>query len=79
MSRTYRDNGISVADWLGKPWHATGDHGRKFFTTTPKKFLKKLTASKNRAVERDSSFDKYEDIPSYKKLVSSYCIDWFRD
>lgn len=80
MSRTYRNNGINPVDW-DKPWHASGDHGPRFFSTTPKKYLKKLTASKSRAAEQRAmtAHDEYGDIPPYKKMANPYDIEWFRD
>ena len=80
MSRTFRNNGFNPIDW-DKPWHASGDHGRHFFSSAPKKYLKKLTASKRRAAEQKSmtAYDESEDIPPYKKIVNPWDIEWFRD
>ena len=73
MSRTFRNNGFNPIDW-DKPWHASGDHGRHFFSSAPKKYLKKLTASKLRAAEQKSmtAYDESEDIPPYKKIVNPW-------
>lgn len=80
MSRTFRNNGFNPTDW-DKPWHASGDHGRHFFSSAPKKYLKKLTASKIRAAEQRSmtARDESGDIPPYKKTVNPRDIEWFRD
>lgn len=81
MSRTFR-RGADPTEWA-KPWKAIGDHGPHFFSTAPKRTLKKMTSGKARASERRALRGIADEegvvIDDYKKSVSPWEINWFRD
>lgn len=82
MSRTFRNNGYGSE--VSKVWKNTGDHGPRFFTTSPKKLLKGMTSGRNRMHERQMVHRSLVSDPdeigfdSHRKQTSPWEIDWFR-
>lgn len=83
MSRTFRDGVKNPNEWE-KPWKATGDHGSRFFSSMPKKDLKKMTKRSSRASSREgvhriligNESESYV-FTSYKRHGDPWNIDWF--